>query len=134
MQIVTGKHNSEIDRKEFWDNVAFYNYIQEPVGDGPRERPTEEMWANAKAPFMEVLGQLRPSHLLVLGGQLWENLPSEGRRGPDIEGPVGGRDTWLYSCDDSEVFATWVYHPSSIKGASSRNSSPYVEQFLRIAK
>lgn len=133
MQIVTGKHHWEIDRKEFWDNVAFYNYIEEPVGDGPRERPTEEIWANAQEPLLEVLRQLKPSHLLVLGGELWENLPQEGRRGPDLHCPLGARDTWFYSWGSGNALATWVYHPSSIKGANSANSWPYVEQLLTVS-
>lgn len=31
------------DRREFWQSVAFYNYIQDVAGAGPAERPTEEM-------------------------------------------------------------------------------------------
>lgn len=40
MQLVTGSHHSQVDRTDFWNDVAFYNYVQEPAGNGPRKRPT----------------------------------------------------------------------------------------------
>jgi hypothetical protein len=58
----------------FWRRVAFYNYIQEVVGSRPRQRPTNEMWDSAQAPFLDVLEQLRPDCVVVLGKALWRAL------------------------------------------------------------
>lgn len=133
MQIVSGKHNSELNRFEFWNNVAFYNFIQEPVGDDARVRPTIKMWEKAQQPFKQVLDKLKPTHMLVLGKELWENLPNEGKQGPLLKIPkCENRDTWIYPCKDGEVLATWVYHPSSGKGASYSLSYPYVKELLNI--
>ncbi|WNM57733.1 hypothetical protein [Candidatus Nitrospira allomarina] len=63
------------DRKEFWEQVAFYNYIQEFVGAGPRQRPAQEMWERSAAAFNDTLGELEPNVLVVLGYELQSNLP-----------------------------------------------------------
>lgn len=133
MQIVTGKHHSEIDRVAFWNDVGFYNYVQESVGEGARIRPTTQMWENAQTPFWQTLRELTPTHLLVLGKGLWTNLPSEGASGPDIHVGREARETWVYSIDTHRVLATWVYHPSSVRGSSAERSHPYVREFLRLS-
>ena len=46
-------------------SVAFYNYIQESVGVGPR--PTPEMWGNAREPFNEVTSIYRRAWLPLVG-------------------------------------------------------------------
>src|SRR5579871_1141391 len=67
---------SDTDRKEFWDRVAFYNYIQTCL-QATRCRPTPVMWLAAREPFLQTLGGLvpRPQLLLVLGRELRRNLP-----------------------------------------------------------
>jgi len=64
------------DRAETWEHVAFYNYIQEIVGDGPRQRPTHEMWLAAERPFLEVVEALRPNVVLALGRELERRMPA----------------------------------------------------------
>jgi hypothetical protein len=63
------------DREEcraFWQNVLFYNFIQQYVAKEPRIRPTKAMWedsANTNA-FEEVVHAHRPDLILVLGKEL----------------------------------------------------------------
>lgn len=64
------------DRAEIWEDVAFYNYVQEIVGDGPRQRPTNEMWIAAERPFLEVVDALRPHVVLALGRELERRMPA----------------------------------------------------------
>jgi hypothetical protein len=59
---------------EFWNSVAFYNYIQEKVGTTPRQRPTPEMWPRWQGTFLSVIETLAPDRILVLGLELWQNL------------------------------------------------------------
>lgn len=66
---------SEEDRIETWKHVAFYNYIQEIVGNAPRIPPTKEMWKAANEPFVEVVSRLKPDVILVLGIKLWSQIP-----------------------------------------------------------
>jgi hypothetical protein len=119
MQVVTGKNKSETDRAEFWSSVNFYNFIQEIVGDHARIRPTKEMWQSAIEPFQEVIESIRPHHMLVVGRQLWGNLPASGERGRDISFNGQARDTWLYPHRSGICHATWVYHPANWRGEST---------------
>jgi len=70
----SGWRNRELRRK-FWSSVVFYNFIQETVGAEPRMRPTDEMWRKAGPAFVEALIEYEPGFVLVLGNQLWANLP-----------------------------------------------------------
>jgi hypothetical protein len=66
---------SDEERNDFWQRVAFYNYIQtalEVLGD----RPTGEMWQSAQSAFIETLNELSPDIVLVLGIELRRNMPA----------------------------------------------------------
>lgn len=64
-------------RAEIWEHVAFYNYVQQLVGDSAGSRPTSEMWAAAAAPFLGILKELQPQAVLVLGKVLEAHLPAD---------------------------------------------------------
>ena len=132
MQVVTGLHHSEVDRSEFWNDIAFYNYVQQPVGDSPRVRPTFEMFEAAQGAFWETLRELTPTHMLVLGAALWKNLPPEGQVGPDLKTEEGTRETWVYPLGDHKVLTTWIYHPSSIRGSRMARSFPFVRELVKL--
>lgn len=66
---------SDEARAEFWEQVAFYNFVQAFVGTEPRTRPTREMWDAARMPFLATLAELQPQVLVVLGLELATNLP-----------------------------------------------------------
>jgi hypothetical protein len=69
-KIISGKPDanlSKAEKSEFWHKVAFYNYVQEFVAEGPRVRPTPKMWEDAKEPFKAVLKQYTPDIVIVLG-------------------------------------------------------------------
>lgn len=65
---------TEEERREAWRHVAFYNFVQEFVGNDSRIAPTPAMWREAQAPFVEVVRQLEPDVILVLGVRLWNNV------------------------------------------------------------
>jgi len=65
----------DAERSAFWEQVAFYNYVQSFPGPRARWRPTPEMWSAAKAPFLQTLAEVEPQVLLVLGRELRRNLP-----------------------------------------------------------
>jgi hypothetical protein len=112
------------EKRQFWDSVAFYNYIQESVGFGPRTRPTRSMWLKARQPFYSVLRQLKPQLVVVLGYGLWGWLPSDGKEGPSISG-APQKQTWIYSVGGSEeCLAYGVRHPSA--GFSGQTWSRYI--------
>lgn len=62
------------ERRETWQHVAFYNFVQSFVAGEARVAPTTAMWAAAQAPFEEVVRELEPNVILVLGSRLWNNV------------------------------------------------------------
>lgn len=64
------------ERAEFWERVAFYNFVQCFTGPEPRYRPIEDMWQSAAQPFLETLSELKPHLLVVLGFELRRRLPA----------------------------------------------------------
>lgn len=62
------------DRRETWQHVAFYNFVQEFVGEESRIQPIKAMWRAAQAPFLNVVRELEPDVILVLGSRLWDNV------------------------------------------------------------
>ncbi|WP_223669710.1 hypothetical protein [Kangiella shandongensis] len=66
---------SSDDKKHFWDKVAFYNFCQEIVAEKARKSPSPQIWKLSTEPFYEVLNELKPDLILVLGKRLSYNLP-----------------------------------------------------------
>ena len=64
------------ERKELWNKVAFYNYIQEFVANKARVRPSDEMWSFSEKAFLDVIEELQPQLIVVLGKELGRKLPS----------------------------------------------------------
>lgn len=104
------------ERKEFWQSVAFYNYIQEFAGNSPRIRPLQSLWPASKAAFFEVISSLMPELVLILGDQNWENIDhSVGTEGEPLKSLEGRHSqTWIYPTgEDSHALAFHVKHPSA---------------------
>lgn len=78
-QVVTGRDLWKLDRSDFWNSVAFYNYVQEPVLEA-RCRPTSQMFAAGRQAFVEILSSLQPTHVLALGIELWRHMPEFDER------------------------------------------------------
>ena len=110
---LTGRTPTTTDKEQFWDSVAFYNYVQESAGFGPRVRPSPKSWEMSKVPFEEVLEQLKPDFIVALGYRLWDMLPDlNGREGPKIESTPQPR-TWIYPHSGGCALLFNVKHPSS---------------------
>ena len=120
------------DKHRCWHSVAFYNYIQCSVGFGPRVRPTPEMWKKSQTAFSEVLNELQPDCIIVLGYQLWYNLPpNNGEPGPAIGG-APQEETWRYPVNGkTPALAYNVRHPSA--GFSGWSWHPFVTRAIELA-
>ena len=133
----TKKRNPSLeDKKEFWHSVAFYNYIQEIVGEKKARKrspsPSTEMWANARDPFSEVLAKLRPQYIVVLGVGLWWKLPNCGEERKIARVPCGEGKTGFYSCGKGKALAFQVEHPSSGSFSSLKWHAPLMRA-LKLA-
>ena len=91
------------EREAIWENVAFYNFIQTSVGDGPRIGPTASQWCAAQGPLDTVLSKLKPDAVLVLGKRLAEEIQALSK---DAE-----QRTITYGASNS-VPAAVVTHPA----------------------
>jgi hypothetical protein len=58
----------------FWNAVAFYNYVQEYVGDRSGVRPTKAAWQSGEAALPIVLAALRPHFVLACGSDLYNHV------------------------------------------------------------
>src|SRR5437870_15307 len=53
-------HHTSDDYRNFWNKVFFYNYVQELVPGGARERPRAQVWPNSADAFHWVLDDVKP--------------------------------------------------------------------------
>jgi hypothetical protein len=131
-----GKLPSPSEAVEFWRSVAFYNFVQESVGFGWKNRPTGNMWRSAAPAFLEVLAIHKPRCIVALGETLWWRMP-DGNEGPKLL--TNGRPTMttsrLYPIGAGEfALAARIFHPSSRTGWTFEEWHPGVAEAIRIAK
>jgi hypothetical protein len=109
--------------RQFWESIAFYNFVQSWVGEEARDRPTTEMWAESIEAFQELVYSLRVQRILVLGDGNWKNLLSNFSH--EILSPCIAR---LKIGEDLFV-AGYINHPSSF-GFSYKKWRPLAQQLL----
>jgi hypothetical protein len=71
-----GKQVTGEQRAAFWEQVAFYNFVQAFTGQESRCRPTPKMWADASPAFLATIAELKPQVVVVLGLTLRRHLPA----------------------------------------------------------
>jgi hypothetical protein len=120
---------------EFWQSVAYFNYITVPLA-GPRRSPTTAMWAGAHANLSAHLNDLCPDILVTLGYRMWSEWnaapPCPRSPGPFIEG-AGRAETYWFMPPGARcrVLAYCMKHPSS--GFSWRKEHPFLMSALALA-
>lgn len=121
------------EKQDFWRSVAFYNYIQQSVGNGPRIPPTPAMWTDSEPRFKKVLNQHAPRVLIVLGYRLWSKLPElDGTPGKPIDCPAQPQ-TWRYPLKNGGYCLAYaIKHPSS--GFASADWHPHIREVIRRAR
>jgi hypothetical protein len=126
---VTGEE--EPDKRTFWNKVAFYNYVQDIVGTGPRERPTKRLWKEAADILPSVIDELRPHYILATGKGLWNQLPIDWETAEPLN--VRNWETCVGRTVDGYPFrATYMIHPSSRYCGGGLDWAPLVRAFLQL--
>ncbi len=74
-RILTGLEARHIDRSQTLHDIAFYNFIQVILPE-KESRPTLEQARASQPAFREMLDRLDPTHTLVTGDLVWNNLPT----------------------------------------------------------
>jgi hypothetical protein len=119
---------------EIWNEIAFYNYIQNWIGKSASDRPTPKEFhqpASVKG-LIEVLYRLKPDLVVILGTGLFKTL-SENEPGPPIR--IGNEQipTWLYQVGKAKTaLAIGIKHPG--KYYSSATWAPIVKAGIRATK
>jgi hypothetical protein len=120
------------DRGRFWHSVAFYNYVQEPVGFGARTRPTKEMWINSQQSFFEILQEYNPHCIIVLGFELWKHLPSNFEKGPKIDNAKRPETRRYPTGNGTYSLAYAIIHPASW-GFSGRDWYSFIMRAIELS-
>lgn len=107
---LSGHQEDRFSSEAVWDEVLYYNFVQQPL-TGPRTAPTKEMLVASEAAFIEVLEEYQPDVVLVWGrSRLYDHLPEAGHQGADC----CGVETWIYPLRNGhEVRVLPVQHPAS---------------------
>jgi hypothetical protein len=105
-RVIFGR-DTKMEPDVFWGNVAFYNFVQFLVGNQARQRPTEEMWVNSIPAFEELITELKPERILVLGLANWRNLIFH------IAHQQKSEHSAILSVGTNSVLAGYINHPSS---------------------
>ena len=138
---VGSSHEIFVGRRSFWESVAFYNYVQEFVGTGPRMRPTPRQLDMSWDPFVQTLRELQPDVVIVLGFALWDSLaPRLGSSSPlGVERFVSPRgvarhdqSVRLREASPGVGLTGYVKHPSS--GFATHFWHHWIDALLGIAR
>ncbi|MGI4827698.1 MAG: hypothetical protein ACRYFU_05845 [Janthinobacterium lividum] len=137
-----------MEKTEFWNRVAFCNFLQSFAGEHARERPSAQQWDDVRShrALQSVLDCLQPDRILVLGKKTWAYLPSSTDtllRAPSPEPrlPIAevfgqahkvDRTAFWYSFrPDGAALAMPIVHPSSW-GFAVADWQPTVERWMEF--
>ena len=109
-------------KKEAWEHIVFYNYVQLPMTSA-RISPTTEDFKKSEEAFWEVLNELKPDLIIVWGSRLYNNLPQKGEQLEDLKifhfDSEFGNDqeifieTWSYNLKEKDIKILPITHPSA---------------------
>ncbi|MGI4795093.1 MAG: hypothetical protein ACRYG8_13675 [Janthinobacterium lividum] len=130
-KVVTGEVALRRGPESFWQTSAFANFCPGAV-DGPRIRPTEEMWEEGYRLFPAVLTLVKPKRILVLGNATWNHVGA--LTGTTYISTAGvkreaGRLASDAGPDGEGVPITSIRHPSSW-GFSTMRWHAYYKDFV----
>jgi len=120
------------EKTRFWHAVLHYTFVQKPVGQKPRDRPSRELWSEGSGPFVEVLETYRPEFVLVLGKELWNHLPV-AVAGPRVEGAELNETRKYPTGRGYFALAYGIKHPTSF-GFNGRNWHSFIFQAMQFAE
>jgi hypothetical protein len=98
-------------RKEFWERVAFYNYIQEMIS-APGIAPSTSAWERAREPFREVLNELQPNCVLFACKRLYLAATDRFEAVAPLSVEGMERGAVLVPYDGGNGVGSFILHPS----------------------
>lgn len=126
----------DMNQKEVWKHLIFYNYIQENTFDRfPGSKISDEYYTNSEKAFWEILKFYTPDIIICSGRKLYDKLPVQnGEQGPDIEIQDGEYDaeTWIYKIGNKKIITIPIISPSSFSYISNNWNCIFVELFKNL--
>jgi hypothetical protein len=116
---------------DFWDRIAFSNYVPVTVGDGVHDAPTPAMWQRARVRLLELLETLAPTHVLSLGKEQWNAIALPGWTSTPVRQTSAGTIR-VWRSGTRAVIATPINHPTASFGFSEHEWVDHVRIFLGI--
>jgi hypothetical protein len=130
-QAMLGKPLGEIDKRQFWASVAFYNFVQDIVADVARVPPSAKQWEQACDSLPEVVDKLSPRYVVATGKRLWCHLPDWPQTTPLPFNATAWEVCAGTTLRRHKFKATYIHHPSSSAFGSSLRWYPLLTEFMR---
>ena len=129
---ISGEEPFRLDRRETFRRIMFYNYVK-AVMPGSRAAPTGKNFVESEPAFREVVEKYRPTHIVVCGKRLWDNMPSFDP--PNAEGQrvrLGDEEFLVgrYRTANATALAMCIRHPQS--GFNGRKWYPRLQAFIAL--
>ncbi len=125
--VYEGKKLDNLECQIWWNNVAFYNYIQVPMGSA-RISPTMEDFENSYNAFVEVCEALKPDFIIFWGYRLYGKM---NQKDMTYENVPNRYNLNFLNLDRKYPFLT-VPHPSSRHHNNSQTAK--YEKYLNDLK
>ncbi|MDZ4675400.1 MAG: hypothetical protein SGI84_13160 [Gemmatimonadota bacterium] len=121
----------ELSLQEFWDSVAFINFVPHSLVERG-DRPSEELWQAASDRFVPGVLDVEPHRVLVVAKGVWDRIrfPKEWTSTPSPAFGVEHIRDWQ-SPSGTPIRATWTRHPQYQRGWSQEEWLPRVEALLQ---
>ncbi len=123
IQMATGLHHDYVDRKLFYERIGFANLLQTFL-EAARIAADPRVLKADTAALVKVFDAVNPSHIILLGEQVWQAFDDSGHLVPDEN---CGVPYWAGRIGQRPVF--WSQHPSS--GFSGLSWAVKFGRFLR---
>lgn len=126
--ILSDKKLSNSETIDFWNRMAFYNYVQYPT-KGARISPSLENFERSIKPFEDVIDSLKPDLIFIWGKRLWNNLPKENYEQINKNELTNESLEYFYKTPIIRM-----YHPSSSKFnySLSNHANESIKNFKRL--
>jgi hypothetical protein len=115
---------------EFWNRIAFFNYVPVTVGSCVHDAPTPAMWRRGKSRLVELLEALKPTHVLSLGIEQWNHIRTLGSLKSEPVRHTKAGPIHVWRSDAMTMLATPIAHPTASFGFSPGDWEEHVRTFL----
>jgi hypothetical protein len=108
----------------FWQSIAFYNYVQKSQ-EGHSISPTNEEFDDSQSAFVEVLEDYQPDLVIVWGWRLWGRITKFGTE-TDFD---TSEKMYYLEAKNKKILACGIPHPRVL----SYDWTDYLQEAIKLA-